>query len=108
MADKTETNHTQQVETVPLAYHEVCMERFRRIVKYLIVGWAFSVIAIVTIFTYLWLQYDYTSTTEYSGVYNLTDSQGNVISSDITPADVVKILEAIEDGKIKTNSNQNP
>lgn len=104
------------VQTVPLAYHEMCMqraetkdERNRRTFKQLIIGWAISVplaIAIaVGIFAYMWLQYDYVSTTEYSGVYNLTDSEGNVISSDLTPADIIEIMEGFESGKSADNTS---
>ena len=94
------------VQTIPLAYHEVCMERNRRILKYFAIGWAASVVLIVWFFVYMWLQYDYVSTTEYSGIYNLTDSAGNVISSDIMPEDIPGILEAIYHGNSETYQNQ--
>lgn len=82
-----------EAQTVPLALHEVHMARNDRRIKYLCIGWAASVILIVFAFVFLWLQYDYESVTEYSGVYNITDSEGNVITSDLTPEDVIRIME---------------
>lgn len=92
------------VQTIPLAYHEVCMERNRRIVKTLAISWMVSVVLIVLSFVYLWLQYDYVSMVESSGIYNLVDSAGNVISSDIMPEDIPAILEAIENSKSTENT----
>lgn len=88
----------QDVQTVPLAYHEVCMERNRRTLVTIAICWATTVVLIVGGFIYMWLQYDYVSTVESSGIYCLTDSAGNVISSDIMPEDIPGILEAIENG----------
>ena len=59
------------------------------------VGWAVSLILTVFMFVWLWCQYDYESVTEYSGVYNITDSEGNVITSDLTPEDVIRIMETL-------------
>lgn len=54
-----------------------------------------------TIGGFIWYlnQYDYTSTIEQNGVYTLIDSQGNVISSDISPEQMEQILEVINNGK---------
>ena len=91
------------VATVPLAYHENCMTREKREKKHtilgLIIGWAVSVIAAAGIFTYLWLQYDYVSDIDAKGVYVLTDSSGNVVASDLTPDDVIRIMEQLTDGE---------
>lgn len=57
---------------------------------------------IIIVFVYLW-QYDFTSTIEQNGVYTLVDSQGNVISSDITPDQINDILEIINNGKYESN-----
>lgn len=93
-------------QTVPLALHEMHMARNDRRIKYMCIGWAISVIVIVVAFCYLWLQYDYESSIETSGVYNLVDSQGNVISSDISPDDVVRILDVLDNGK--SSSDKSP
>ncbi len=91
------------VATVPLAYHETCMTREKREKKYavigLIIGWAVSLIAAVGIFSYMWLQYDYTTDIDAKGVYVLTDSQGNVIATDLTPEDVIQLMEGMTDGE---------
>ena len=61
--------------------------------------WFVSVIAIVGGFLIYLYQYDFTATVEQTGVYTLMDSQGNVISSDLTPEDIIKIEEILESGK---------
>lgn len=98
-----------EAQTIPLALHEMHMARKDRTIKRLIIGFVIVIIAILIATTYERLQYDYTgtTTTEYSGVYNLTDSEGNVISSDITPEDVIRIMETLN-GKREDNQNQNP
>src|SRR5699024_10994671 len=85
-------------QTVRLAYHEMCMTRNHKTVLRLLICWAGSVVLVVGIFEYMWPQYDYVSSTEYSGVYNITDSQGNVVSSDLTPEDVIRIMEDLSNG----------
>lgn len=57
---------------------------------------------IIIVFAYLW-QYDFASTIEQTGVYTLIDSQGNVVSSDITPEQINEILEIINNGENKNN-----
>lgn len=102
-----------EAQTIPLALHEVHMARADRRLKWAFIGWAVSLVATVGLFVFLWLQYDYesttTTTTEYSGVYNLTDSEGNVISSDLTPEDVIRIMETLNgESEEDNNQNQNP
>lgn len=94
-----------EAQTIPLAVHEMHMARNDRRLKYVCIGWAVSVILIVSAFVWLWNQYDYASTTELSGVYNLVDSEGNVISSDISPEDVIRILEELDNGNGQENKN---
>lgn len=93
----------EKIATVPLTYHEMCMTRNYKTVRHLVICWAISVVLVVLAFVFLWLQYDYVTTTEYSGVYNITDSEGNVITSDITPEDVIRILEVLGDGESAQN-----
>lgn len=96
-------------QTIPLAVHEMHMARKDRNIKHCIIGWALSIIAIVGLFVFLWLQYDYSSSSkvEASGVYNLVDSEGNVLTSDISPDDVIRILETLN-GNSKGNTDTNP
>lgn len=98
-----------EAQTIPLALHEMHMARHNRLLRWLCVAWAISVVLIVGAFVWLWNQYDYESstTTEYSGVYNITDSEGNVITSDLTPEDVIRIMETLN-GESEKNQNQNP
>ena len=94
-----------ETQTIPLALHEVHMARSDKRLRNAFIGWALSVVAIVCAFVFLWLQYDYTSSIETSGVYNLVDSQGNVITSDISPDDVIRILETLDNGKGQEGQN---
>ena len=59
------------------------------------------VVEVLTIAGFIWYlnQYDFESTIEQNGVYTLIDSQGNVISSDITPEQIESIMEIISNGK---------
>jgi len=68
--------------------------------------WFASVIAIVAGFLLYLNQYDFTATVEQTGVYTLMDSQGNVISSDLTPEDIIKIEEILESGKDQGDQEQ--
>ena len=40
-------------------------------------------------------------------MYCLVDSQGNVVSSDLEPDDVLRILEELNNGKDQKDQNQN-
>lgn len=68
--------------------------------------WFVSVIAIVGGFLIYLYQYDFTATVEQTGVYTPMDSQGNVISSDLTPEDIIKIEEILENGKNESNQKE--
>ena len=96
-----------EVQTVPLALHEMHMARYNRLVRWLCVAWALSMVFVVGAFVWLWNQYDYESSNELSGVYNLVDSQGNVVSADLEPDDVIRILQELENGKDQADQNQN-
>lgn len=52
-----------EAQTIPLALHEMHMARYSRLLRWLCVAWAVSVVAVVGIFTWLWCQYDYESST---------------------------------------------
>lgn len=97
-----------EVQTVPLALHEMHMARYNRLVRWLCIAWAITIAFVVGAFVWLWNQYDYESSTELSGVYCLVDSEGNVISADLAPDDVVRILQELENGKSKEDQNQDP
>lgn len=98
--DKPETAPVYDgAATVPLAYHEISINREKREKKWMIIGWAVSVVMAVALFVFLWLQYDYVSYSDNTGVYVVTDSSGNVIASDLAPEDVIRIMEELRDGK---------
>lgn len=66
-------------------------------------------VEVLTIGGFIWYlnQYDFISTVEQTGIYTLSDSQGNVISSDITPDQVKEIMEILNDGKDADDEKQN-
>lgn len=66
-------------------------------------------VEVLTIGGFIWYlnQYDFESSIEQNGVYTLIDSQGNVISSDITPEQIEKIMEIINDGKYQNDTKKN-
>lgn len=66
-------------------------------------------VMLAMVFGFIWYlnQYDFVSTVEQTGIYTLTDSQGNVISADITPEQIEKIMEIINDGKDESDKEQN-
>lgn len=68
--------------------------------------WFASVLAIVGGFLIYLYQYDFTATVEQTGVYTLVDSQGNVLSTDLTPDDIIKIEEILENGKNQGNQEK--
>lgn len=64
--------------------------------------WMISFFAVIilwfaTIVGFIWYlnQYDFTSTVEQTGLYTFSDSDGNVISSDITDEQMKEIMEII-------------
>lgn len=70
---------------------------------------AFSALALVAgiIILFIWYlnQYDFTGSIEQTGFYTFSDSNGNVISSDIDDAQMKEILEIIN-GKNKGYEKQ--
>lgn len=96
---KDTTQGIDKSATVPLAYHEVCMTRNRKTLLNVVLCWAISIVLAIGLFTFLWLQYDYTNTTEVSGVYALADSEGNVIASDLAAEDIIRIMGEISNGQ---------
>lgn len=66
-------------------------------------------VEVLTIAGFIWYlnQYDFESSIEQNGVYTLIDSQGNVISSDITPEQIEKIMEIVNDGKYQNDTKKN-
>lgn len=73
-------------------------EQLKRCYKIILILIAVVVATVAGFLLYL-NQYDFESSIEQNGVYTLIDSQGNVISSDITPEQINEILEIINDGK---------
>ena len=57
--------------------------------------WAISIGGTIAGFIWYLNQYDFSGTVEQTGIYTLSDSQGNIISSDISPEQIKEILEII-------------
>lgn len=71
-----------------------------------IAGLMVMIAFIITGFLLYLYQYDFSGTIEQSGVYTLVDSNGNVISSDITSEQMEDILKIIN-GKDENNQKEN-
>lgn len=103
MDNKENEINNKEMATVPLAYHEMCMTRNHKTVLRLLVCWAVTVVLIVGAFVWLWCQYDYVSTVDNTGVYVVEDANGNVIASDLSPDDVIRIMQELTNGENTEN-----
>lgn len=91
----------QQVAALPYVAYEMSERRHEKREKWYSRVIVFLITLLVLcnmIWLYVFQSYDFLSETQYSGVYNLVDSQGNVISSDITPEDINRIMEVLANG----------
>ena len=75
------------------------------LLKRVIIGFIILVIIIVAGFLFYIGQMKNSSykNVDATGVYNLVDSEGNVIATDLTKEDIEKIVELLNDGKDKSN-----
>lgn len=75
------------------------------LLKRVIIGFIILVILIVAGFLFYISQMKNSSyeNVDATGVYNLVDSKGNVIATDLTKEDIEKIVELLNDGKDKGN-----
>jgi len=94
-----------EMQSIPLALHEMHMARHNRLLRWLCIAWAASVVIVTLAFVWLWNQYDYEWCTVVFVVYNLVDFEWNLVSSDLDPDDVVRILQELEHGKDQTDPN---
>lgn len=104
-----EENSIYDSETPAMEIFRELKEQNKRLAEVLrisIFTFVTAVVLIVAGFLFYLYQYDFSATIEQTGIYTLVDSQGNVISSDITPEQIERILEIIN-GENKDNENQN-
>ena len=96
-----ENRERQEVATIPLAYHELCLDREKAEKRLVIIAWAVSLVAVVALFVFLWLQYDYIGYEEVqqTGVYVLSDSAENVIAADADADQIIDLLRGEPDGE---------
>ena len=75
------------------------------LLKRVIIGIIILVILIVAGFLFYIGQMKNSSyeNVDATGVYNLVDSEGNIIATDLTKEDIEKIVELLSDGKDKGN-----
>lgn len=94
---------------IPLAYHEICMYRAERERRMLLISFSAVIVLIVALFVFLWLQYDYVSVEETSqtGVYVLSDSEGNVIASDADADQIIDLLKGVGNGESYSQEDAN-
>jgi len=103
-----ESEKMEQPAVVPYIVYEVAEQRHQIREKrkdYIMVFLVILLFIANMIWLYVFQSYDYSTTAEYSGIYNLVDSAGNVISSDITPDDITKIMDVLSDGKGQDHQN---
>ena len=79
--------------------------RLITLLKRVIIGFIILVILIVAGFLFYISQMKNSSyeNVDATGVYNLVDSKGNVIATDLTKEDIEKSVELLNDGKDKGN-----
>lgn len=106
MEDRDNMKEKEEKEVFVLELLSEIKEQSRRWFKAFLIMVAVEVLTIVVFIWYL-NQYDFESTIEQNGVYTLIDSQGNVISSDITPEQIERIMEIINDGKHQNDTEKN-
>ena len=89
---------------IPLAYHEICMYRAERERRILTICFSVAIVLVVALFVFLWLQYDYIGYEDYTqtGVYVLTDLEGNVIASDADAEQIIELLRGVANGESDT------
>lgn len=75
------------------------------LLKRVIIGFIILVILIVAGFLFYIGQMKNSSyeNVDATGVYNLVDSEGNIIATDLTKEDIEKIVELLSDGEDKSN-----
>lgn len=61
---------------------------------------------LMTVAGFLWYlnQYDFSSSVSATGVYTLVDSEGNVIAADLSPQEIMEVLDSY--GQSNQSQNQ--
>lgn len=72
------------------------------LLKKVIIGSFITIVLIVAGFVGYLIWGNNSSSISTNGVYNLVDSEGNVIATDLTPEDIEKIMELLN-GKYQDN-----
>lgn len=97
--EKENSKETLDIANELLQEMKLAAQRAHKALITVALLWFVSVIAIVAGFLIYLYQYDFTATVEQTGVYTLMDSQGNVLSTDLSAEDIIKIEEILENGK---------
>lgn len=103
--DLEEKGSEQEEKSIAMDILGELKEQNKRLMR-IIAGLMVMVTLIVGGFLIYLYQYDFSGTIEQSGVYTLVDSNGNVISSDITSEQMEDILKIIN-GENKNNQKEN-
>ena len=97
--EKENSKETLDIANELLQEMKLAAQRAHKALITVALLWFVSVIAIVAGFLIYLYQYDFTATVEQTGVYTLMDSQGDVLSTDLSAEDIIKIEEILENGK---------
>lgn len=106
MGDRENVNKKEDKDVFVLELLSEIKEQSRRWFRAFLIMVAVEALTVAGFIWYL-NQYDFESTIEQNGVYTLIDSQGNVISSDITPEQIERIMGIINDGKHQNDTKKN-
>ena len=75
------------------------------VIAAVVAGALVTVLLVVAGFLWYLNQYDFSSTETITntaeGVYAIVDSEGNVISSDLTPEDIASIIGGVVNGEVE-------
>lgn len=72
------------------------------LLKKVILGSFIAIVLIVAGFIAYLVLGNHSSSVDATGVYNLVDSEGNVVATDLTPEDIKAIMEFLND-KVESN-----
>lgn len=77
--------------------------------RWVIAFFVMCIVCVAEFFGFMWYLslYDFESSIEQTGLYTYIDSDGNVISSDLSADEMKSILEAINGGEAKTDAETN-
>lgn len=111
MADEAKKNDIDNPSLTMELFQEFKEQNKRQtITNRIMLGILTFALCVITFISCLFIwyiqQFDFVESIDQTGVYTLVDSEGNVISSDLTPDEIKYLMEVMTDGE--NENNQNP